>query len=361
MSHSNAILTVDLSAIADNYRLLQSMASTAECGAVVKANAYGLGVDKVAPALAAAGCRSFFVATLDEGIALRKILPTHDIYVFGGIAPKQDREFVQYLLIPVLNELDQIMQWNNAAIRRKRKLAAVIHIDTGMCRLGLSKPSALYLAEHRHMISDLDIRYIMSHLSCAEEPDHFQNSRQYTNFREIISYESQIKLSLANSAGIFLGDKFHFDLVRPGCALYGINPAPYMANPMKHVVTLTSPILQIRDIDTPQSVGYGATYEAAAGSRIATIGTGYADGYMRSLSNKGIAIVGGETVPIIGRVSMDLMTIDITTIPRENIQLGMHVELISERCPVDRVADMAGTSGYEILTRLGSRFKREYI
>lgn len=361
MNHNISNLTIDLTAIANNYRYLQSVAKGAECTAVVKSNAYGLGLERVAPALAGVGCKSFFVATLDEGIQLRNVLPSQDIYVFHGVIPGQEQVFIEYRLIPVLNELYQITLWNQAAANHEKPLPAVIHIDTGMARLGLTQRSAFYLDNHREMVSNLDIRFVMSHLACADEPDHFKNSRQYINFTEIQKYAPEMKLSLANSSGMFLSDKFHFDLVRPGSALYGINPTPLSPNPMKTVVTLTSRILQIRDIDLMQTVGYGATYKALPGTRIAVITVGYADGYLRSLSNKGYGVINGKQAPIVGRISMDLITLDITEFGTEEVQIGTVVELIGNQCPVDDIASKAGSNAYELLSRLGSRFKREYI
>jgi len=361
MSHTNSILTINLKAIADNYRVLCNAAQGSVCAAVVKANAYGLGMLEVVPVLVAAGCKDFFVATLDEGVLLRGLLPAGNIYVLHGVQARQESYFIEYALIPVLNALYQAELWNEAAIAAEKTLPAVIHIDTGMCRLGLSKRAALNLAEHRETVCRLDIRYIMSHLACADEPDHYKNSRQYSNFLEIKKYAPATQLSLANSSGIFLGKKFHFDMVRPGAALYGINPTPYQASPMQTVVTLTSHILQIRNIDVMQTVGYGATYKAQPGGRIAVIPVGYAVGYLRSLGNKAYCRIAGYKVPVVGRVSMDLITVDASAVPEAVLQVGAEVELIGAHCSADEIAALAGSNAYELFTRLGSWFKREYI
>jgi alanine racemase len=361
MSYTETILTIDLGAIAANYRLLQAKASGAECAAVVKANAYGLGLKQVAETLKAAGCSSFFVATLDEGIELRELLPAVNIYVLHGVQSSQENVFTQYGLIPVLNDSYQIALWNQKGVDLGKKLPAIVHVDTGMCRLGLSKRSALYVSGHPDLTANIDILLIMSHLACADEPDHYKNSRQYINFIEIKKYEPHAKLTLANSSGIFLGPKFHFDMVRPGAALYGINPTPENPNPMNTVVRLMSRILQIRDIDVTQTVGYGATYKALSGSRLAVIPLGYANGYLRSLSNQGYCVIAGKKAPVVGRVSMDLITVDVTHIAAEEVEVGTAVELLGDDCLADDIAGRAGSNAYELFTRLGAWFKRDYI
>lgn len=363
---ADATLTIDLDAIAANYRLLAEKAAPAECAAVVKANAYGLGVGPVALRLLHEGCRRFFVATLDEGIELREIFTAHgpsftpSIHLFHGIREGQEKTLQHYGLSPVLNSISQITLWNNHALECEKALPAIIHIDTGMCRLGLTRLEALTLAENRELISHIQLEYLMSHLAAADEPGHEKNTRQLQNFKEVERHAPDIKLSLANSSGTFLGKDYLFDLVRPGSALYGVNPTPGKHNPMCNVISLTAQILQIRDIDREQTVGYGATFTAAAGARIAIIPVGYADGYLRSQSNRGSVMIAGEMAPIAGRVSMDMIAVDISHI-KQPVTPGMKAELIGMHLPVDRVAEHARTIGYEVLTNLGQRYRRTYL
>ena len=358
-SPSQSILTIDLGAIAANYRLLRKEAGRAACAAVVKADAYGLGAERVAPVLAAAGCRHFFVAQLAEAQVVRRVLPKGTaLYVLNGILPGEEPEFQRAGVIPVLNDLGQFERWVKAARRAGRSLPAVLHVDTGMSRLGLSPADALALAQDKQRLARVDLRYVMSHLACAEEEQHELNARQLHAFEEIRAAYATVPASLANSSGIFLGPRYHFDLVRPGAALYGINPQPGRPNRLRNVVRLQGKILQIHDVDPPRTVGYGATHRVAGRTRIATVAAGYADGWPRSLSNRGCALIGEVRVPVIGRVSMDLLTLDITAAP--SAAPGDAVELLGERLPVDEVAETAGTIGYEILTRLGRRYHRVY-
>lgn len=358
-SPSQSILTIDLGAIAANYRLLRKEAGRAACAAVVKADAYGLGAGRVAPVLAAAGCRHFFVAQFAEAQVVRRVLPKGTaLYVLNGILPGEEAEFQRSGVIPVLNDLGQFERWVKAARRAGRSLPAVLHVDTGMSRLGLSPADALALAQDKQRLARVDLRYVMSHLACAEEEHHELNPRQLQAFEEIRAAYATVPASLANSSGIFLGPRYHFDLVRPGAALYGINPQPGRPNRLRNVVRLQGKILQIHDVDPPRTVGYGATHRVAGRTRIATVAAGYADGWPRSLSNRGCALIGEVRVPVIGRVSMDLLTLDITAAP--SAAPGDAVELLGERLPVDEVAETAGTIGYEILTRLGRRYHRVY-
>ncbi len=353
-SCADAVLTIDLSAVAANYRALAKAAKGAECGAVVKADAYGLGVKPVAKALATAGAKTFFVAHLEEGIALRAILPKVRIFVFHGVCKGQEKIFYEYHLIPILNDVYQIEIWKDFARKKKENLKSAIHVDTGMNRLGLSSGEA-----QRLDVEGLALELVMSHLACANAPDSPKNEAQYRHFNQARKRFSGVAASLANSAGIVLKKCYHFDLVRPGIALYGSNKG--RGPTMRHVATLTAPIIQLRRIDTPQTVGYGATREVAAGALLATIPVGYADGYMRSLSNVASGYILGYKAPVVGRVSMDLIVLDVTRVPQSKIGIGTEVELLGERCTVDELAKQAGTIPYEILTRLGDRFKRVYV
>ena len=358
--HHGAILTIDLDAIADNYRLLKAKSGGAVCAAVVKADAYGLGAAKVAPALAAAGCGVFFVASIGEGIELRGLLTEAAIHVFNGVPPGCGALFDEYQLTPVLNSLGDIETWGAYCGESGCTLPVGIHVDTGMLRLGLPPRELDILAEESDRLAGIQVATIISHLACADDPGDEMNQRQLDSFRQALERFPGSAASLANSSGVFLGPPYHFHMVRPGAALYGISPVPDDANPMAQAVRLQGKILQIRDVDTPQTVGYGATYEVGRGGRIATVAVGYADGYPRSLSNNGCGYINNYQAPVIGRVSMDLITLDVSSIPSESAFPGAMVDLIGPSNTVDDVARMAGTIGYEILTGLGGRYHRVY-
>ncbi|MCG8511827.1 MAG: alanine racemase, partial [Rhodospirillales bacterium] len=312
--HSGAILTIDLAAIGDNWRKLKARLHGAECAGVLKADAYGLGAEQVGRTLALAGCRTFFVAHLDEGIRLRRVLPTAEIHVLNGTLPGTEPDFAEHGLIPVLNSLEAIDGWRKLCAARNDPLPADIHVDTGMARLGLTPEDADRLARNSDLLRGIGVKYLMSHLACAEEHEHPLNGQQLTLFRDMRARLPAGKASFANSSGIFLGPDYHFDLARPGVALYGVNPTPDQANPMAQVVSLQGKILQVRDVDTPQTVGYGATHRFTGPSRIATVAVGYAAGFLRSLSGSGTGYVGDIAAPFVGRVSMDLITLDITDV-----------------------------------------------
>ncbi|TVR84833.1 MAG: alanine racemase [Rhodospirillales bacterium] len=360
-----SLLTIDLGAVARNWQQLRDHATPAACGAAVKADAYGTGADRVVPALAAAGCRAFFVATLAEGIAVSETLgarwPEADVFVLNGPPSARLDLLISARLIPVLNSLGDIDLWAAAARRRAVALPAVLHVDTGMSRLGLPPAEVECLAAEPARLHGLDLRFIMTHLACADTPDHPLNDRQRQRFADALSRLPHVPTSFANSAGVFLGPAFHGDLVRPGAALYGVNPTPKKPNPMSQVVRLQGRILQVREIDRNESVGYGASHSAVRRTTIATVAAGYADGFLRSLSNRGRGLIGGVSVPLIGRVSMDLVTFDVTEAPADLVHPGELIELIGPDNPVDAVAAAAGTIGYEILTSLGHRYARTYV
>ena len=357
---TGTVLTIDLDAIARNYRHLQSRSPNTACAAVVKADAYGLGATTVAPALAAAGCETFFVAHLGEALALRPLLPGATICVFNGFAPGAQGEFIENDLVPVLNSLEALEHWTGVT-RTKGPLPALLHYDTGMSRLGLSDEELGRIVDDPGLLAGVDILWFMSHLAVADEPDRDLNKLQLERFGAARARLPAMKASLANSSGIFLGPDYHFELVRPGAALYGVNPTPGQANPVDPVVSLQAPILQLREIDSPRSVGYGASHSVTKPTKIATIAVGYADGYLRSLSNRGRCYVGRYELPVVGRVSMDLVTLDASTLPNDLAKAGTMVDVISARHPVDAVAEDAGTIAYEILTGLGARYTRRYI
>ncbi|MDV7340643.1 alanine racemase [Terasakiella sp. A23] len=341
---AGAILTIDLDVIKSNYKRLCEELGDVPCAAVVKADGYGLGVEPVAKALWEAGARTFFIAQIDEGITLRKVLPKADIHVLVGFLPGSDDAFKDHDLIPVLNSLDQIKRWNNRSL-------CDLHVDTGMTRLGISPDQV------DQVPADLNVDVLMTHLACADDKDHPLTHEQIRTFRQAREKLPYKRASLANSSGLFIGPEAHFDLGRPGCALYGVNPTPHQDNPMANPVRLQGKIVQVHEIDTQTSVGYGATHTLKAGQKLATLALGYADGYLRSLSSNGMVYIGDQQVPVVGRVSMDLISIDITGLDCEEGQL---VDVIGPHNPPDDLAKRAGTIGYEILTNLGARYKRIY-
>jgi len=361
-----ARLTVRLAAIVANYRTYRRMTGPTAVAAVVKADAYGMGAARVAPALAEAGCDSFFVARLQEGIALRKLLPKARIFVLDGAMPDAVPALIRYALTPVLNSLGQIAAWSAAASVGAGGLDAVLHVDTGMNRLGLPRDElAILSAEQSKRLSGLNLVLVMSHLTCGDEPANKMNGVQLSRFRQALAMLPPAPASLAASHGAMLGVDYHFDLVRPGVALYGANPQTQEGgagaakpNLMQTAAVLTARVLQVRRIDSGESVGYAATFHAKRPSMIATIALGYADGIPRTLSNKGVAAIGGVRVPVAGRVSMDLMTLDVSDLP-EPPAVGDEVEMMGETISLGEVAQTAGTNEYEILTRL-RRVPRSY-
>jgi alanine racemase len=354
-SRAGAILGINLGAIVANWRLLAARAAPAACAAVVKANAYGLGAGPVAKALLAAGCRIFFVATLDEGMALRAALgPESEIAVFNGPLPGSEREYPAHGLTPVLNDLGQVAAW------RRMNAPAMLHIDTGMSRLGLPPRELAVLTGDPTLWQPIPLTGVVSHLACADTPDHGLNTTQLARFTMAKAHFPGLRASLSASSGIFLGHDYHHDLVRPGAALYGVNPCPESVNPMRQVVTLKGKILQVREIDSGESVGYGAAYIMPGAGRLAIVAAGYADGWLRAMSHRGSGIIAGQRAPLVGRVSMDLITFDVSAIDPALVRPGDSVELLGASYGVDEAAADAGTIGYEILTSLGSRYHRIY-
>jgi alanine racemase len=349
---AHAVLEVDLDAIVANWRLLRERHPSGPVAGVVKADAYGLGAVQVASALHAAGCRHFFVAYLNEALAIRAVVPNAMLAVLSGLIPGTEDTYLAHDLTPVLGSLDEIDRWQ----RRGRE--AILHVDTGMSRLGLGARELSELAQDHSRLGGLSIRYVMSHLVSSEVPDDPSNQGQRDRFAVARTMLPQASCSLANSSGIFLGPDFGSDLARPGAALYGINPTPGHPNPMRGVVRLSVRVLSVRDIPAGASVGYNATWTAARQTRIATAALGYADGFHRSLSGRGSASFDGAPIPLVGRVSMDLTTFDVTDHPP--VQPGSWLQVLGSHLSPDDVAEAAGTNGYEVLTSLGRRFHRVY-
>jgi len=354
------ILAIDLNALISNYRMLAQCAAPALCAAAVKADAYGLGLAPVARALDAAGCRIFLVADVAEGARLRAILADAEIHVLTGPTRGDEADFEAYGLMPVLNDLSQIDLWAAYARHRQTRLAAVLHLDTGMNRLGLTPTDAGRLSGELTRLDGIGLAWVMSHLACADTVGHEMNARQLALFNDLRGALPAASATIANSGGIFLGPAYHLDMVRPGISLYGGQPHSGNPNPMAQVVHLQGRILQVRRVDSPMTVGYGATHGITGPSRLATVGVGYADGYLRALSNRGFGAIGGVKIPVVGRVSMDLITLDVSRIPPERCRPGTLVDLIGGAISLDELAAAAGSISYELLTGLGQRLHRVY-
>jgi alanine racemase len=348
---AQAVLEVDLGAIVANWRTLVARHASGRVAAVVKADAYGLGARPVAAALYAADCRDFFVAYLDEALAIRDVVPGAMLAVLSGPIPGAEPEYAAHDVTPVLGSLDDIARWD-------RRAPAILHVDTGMSRLGLDARELSVLAAEPSRLAGLTLRYVMSHLVSSEVPGDPINKQQRDRFVAARAVLPPAPASLANSSGLFL-DGFGFDLARPGAALYGINPTPGLPNPMRPVVRLSARVLAVRDIPAGATAGYNAIWTAARPSRIATAGLGYADGFHRSLSNRASAFFDGTPVPLVGRVSMDLTTFDVTDHPA--VQPGCWFDILGPDQSPDDLAAAAGTNGYEVLTSLGRRFHRTYL
>src|SRR5438552_17100124 len=360
---ATGVLTVDLDAIVANWRKLEKAAVPAECAGVVKADAYGCGAEQVARALSGAGCKTFFVATLDEARVVRAAAPAAAIYVLDGFFQNTGEAYAKIDCKPVIGDLNELAEWDVFCRRSGWAGGAAIHIDTGMNRLGLSITEAQGIIP-RINAGDHGITLVMSHLACAEALNHPLNAKQLATFREIASLFTGVPASLSNSSGIFLSPQFQFDLVRPGAALYGINPTPEADNPMQPVVDLKARIVRIRNVERGDSVGYGGTGTARRPTRLAIVSAGYADGYFRAGgSNDGTrgaeVMVAGKRCPVAGRISMDLMAVDITDLPHNAARRGHMVTLIGEGITVDELAHHFGATGSEGLTTPAPRSPRD--
>lgn len=362
-STAHAVLEIDLDAVASNINLLQSRAPNAQMSGVVKANAYGIGLAEITGVHKALGTKTFFVATPDEGIALRAILgPGFEIIVLGGLFAGAEGVYHDHALTPVINTLADVE-------RLRPGQESVLHIDTGMSRLGLDGADTKKILEDPAILRAANITMVMSHFACADEVGHPLTEQQFKAFSAFATLFPGARKSLSNSSGIFASKAYHFDMVRPGMAVYGLNPIPEQSspqsnpqsNPMRPVVQLRARILQIREVAAGASVGYGASYRCATPHRIATVALGYADGFLRSLgNNNGRLFWRGQACPILGRVSMDLVTLDVTDVVGDPPRAGAWVDVLGPGQDADALAHSAGTIGYEILTGLGSRYARLY-
>lgn len=357
-----ALLTIDLGAIVANYRLIAGRCAHARTAAVVKADAYGLGARHVVPALVDAGCRDFFVALLVEAEALADLMPGDArLYILNGLIAGSEPLCAAIGAIPVLNSLEQIARWQGEALRAGRRLPGAVQVDSGMRRLGLSAQEVNTLAQEPERLDGIDLRLLMSHLACADETGSDASAQQLDVFRQLTASLPAVPRALANSAGIFRGEDYQYDLVRPGIALYGGAPLDEGANPMRAVVRLETSIVQLRDVPSGLGIGYGLTGAVDHPRRIAVIPVGYADGWPRALSNRGAAYIGGHRAPVTGRVSMDSLLLDVTDVPDELAHAGAAVELLGPHQTIDDVARDAGTISYEILTQLGARYARQWL
>ncbi|MBV9331627.1 MAG: alanine racemase [Alphaproteobacteria bacterium] len=356
-----ATLSIRLGAVLENFRTIRRLAGPSAVAAVVKADAYGLGMERVATALAArAGCDAFFVARHGEGVALRTHVPSSRIYVLDGAPADLVPALIANRLTPVLNSLADVASWSAAARSMNTELDAVLHIDTGMNRLGISgEELSVLAAESAKRLSGLNVVLVMSHLACADDPNARLNRVQLDRFRTALAVLPSAPASLASSAGVLLGKDFAFDLVRPGLALYGGNPQPPRPNPFATAVKLCARVIQVRRVDKGDSVGYGADYRAQRPTTIATVALGYADGLMRANGNRGSVALSGKRARIVGRVSMDLCSVDVTDV--DGVAPGSEVEIVGDTVTLEDVAASAQTVAYEILTSLSRRAERIYI
>jgi alanine racemase len=360
MSHPVPTLTVDLSAIVANWLLLKSLHEEKETAAVVKANAYGLGAVPVAHALYGAGCRLFFVATLDEAIALRDALPLARILVFEGLLKGSAADYRAHRLCPVLNTPEQMLRWQHETEAHAQTLPAAIHVDTAMQRLGLTL-SDLQHEDTLLLARTVKADMLMTHYACASDPHHPTNHRQLEKISQAHALLPHLTTCYANSSGHFLPLQYHGAITRPGCALYGITPLEaHHPNPMQPVATLTAPILQVRTIDEDATLGYCATVHVTAGLRTVTVGMGYADGIFRAGSHALYGFIGEHRLPLLGRVTMDMVCFDASGVPESVLESATSLTLMDGRQTVDDLARIYGTIGYEVLTSMGARVRREY-
>jgi alanine racemase len=356
----SSVLEIDLAALVTNWRILRDRhGSGRDTAAVLKADGYGLGATRVAKSLHAAGCRHFFTAHLMEAVEIRPVVRDSMVSVLHGLGPGEAPAFIEHGLVPALGTLGEVAAWNGAALAAGRRLPALLHVDTGMNRTGLSAPDLDRLTPEPKSMDGLDLLYVMTHLVAADSPASPLNGLQARAFDAIAARFPGVRRSFANSSGIFLGEAFASDLARPGAALYGVNPTPDRPNPMRPVAKLSARIMQLRAVGAGEGVGYDHQWRAARPSRIATLPIGYADGYHRVLGNQASVAFAGRLCPVVGRVSMDLITVDVTDCPEAAI--GDWCEVIGPAVPAEKLATLAGTNAYEVLTSLGRRFHRVYL
>jgi alanine racemase len=358
-----ARLTVRLGAIAANYRKFCELSGSATVAGVVKADGYGCGAAMTAKTLLKEGCDTFFVARLSEGVALRPVVGSGPrIFVLDGAQTDGIPALIAHRLTPVLNSLAEIALWSAAAGESRTTFDAAIHIDTGMNRLGVPPHELSILADGSNArLAHLNLVLLMSHLACADDADNDMNREQFARFKSALAHLPSAPASFASSGGVLLGKDYVFDMVRPGIGLYGGNPqVAGKPNPFQTAAVLTGKILQLRRVDSNGSVGYGATFRIGRDTALATVALGYADGLMRSMSNNGCGAIAGVRAPVAGRVSMDLVTLDVTDVPPDALKVGADVEFFGDTISLEEAAVTANTANYELLTSLGARVPRHY-
>lgn len=359
-------LTIDVDAISRNWRVLRDrLGGKSECAAAIKADAYGTGQKEVGRALFAAGCRTFFVAVPTEAIALRQVLPEAAIYALNGLLPGTSGPYLEYNIRPVLGSLAELKDWIALCKSSGRSLDAAVHVDTGIHRLGLSPEEFSQTLGDAGMMGPFVPSLLMSHLACGSTPSHAMNRRQLDLFREVTAPHAHLPRSLANSAGVLMGADYHFDLVRPGISLYGGQAIDDAPNPMTPVAKVEARIMIVRDVPEGDTIGYGAMHTAKRPLRNAVVAAGYADGMLRRAGSTderpgGFAVISGHKAPILGRISMDMITLDVTDIPEHLLERGAYVEMLGPHVAAADLAAYAETIDYEYLTSLGRRFERVY-
>ncbi|WP_196258914.1 alanine racemase [Pelagibacterium limicola] len=356
-------ITVDLGAITRNWKALDKVSGGALTAAVVKADAYGLGLEAVSRTLYKAGARFFFVATPDEGVALRAALPRAHIFVLDGLVPRTAADYSAHNLMPVLASMGQLTEWLDFCLNRSQAAPAALHFDTGFNRVGFRLKEA-ELVKREIEQTRFEPQMIMSHFACADQPSHEMTRKQNGLFQGILNLFPDTPASLANSAGLMASKDYHYHMVRPGIAVFGGRAVNGRANPMAPVIRMEVPILQIKEARIGETVGYGALHRLVRNTRLAIIAIGYADGFTRALSGiggqmGGKVAINGALAPVLGRVSMDMTAVDITDVPGF-IQPGDLVEILGSTIGIDDVADASRTISYEVLTSLNGRFPRRY-
>ena len=359
-SHITGFLEIDTKAIANNYRTLQSITPHSACAAVLKADAYGFGIKAIAPILKDEGCKSFFVAHLEEGFFLRSLLKEPSIYIFSGLLSGTETLLTEHSLIPILNDFEMVKSWAKEAQKRQRRLPCALHFDTGMHRNGFDQKDLAKLFESLDLLDSLEVQFVMSHLISSHDPHSPFNEQQKKLFDNLRHLFPKVKASLADTGGIYLGPRFHYDLARPGKGLFGLFTPPGETPPLQSCVKLLSRILQICTVPKGETVGYGATYTLTRESKLATIGVGFADGYDRRLSNKAYVEIQGLKAPVVGRISMDYTVVDVTDIPESLYHKGAWVELINETLTLDTLSQSIDTISRELSTGFGQRLARAY-
>lgn len=362
-SYTVCTAIIDTTSIQKNYMYMQNMVSDrVTCSAVVKADAYGFGAQRVSTTLQDVGCSEFFVATVDEGIEIREVLDSKSkIFVLGGVLHNTEQYFSNFNLIPVLVNIDQVERWKHYAYKLAHKLPCIIHVDTGMARNGLTIEQAISTSTEDYIYECFDIEYIMSHFACADDVSCSKNMVQFSRFNDAAQAFHGVKKSISSTNGAFLRHEYACDMVRLGKALYGFAIRDDLIGALAPVMQIYARIVQVNEIHAGQSVGYGATFVADRDMRLITIGMGYADGLMRKLSSFGYAYINEHKISMVGRISMDYAVFDVTDIPSEEIELGGWVSLANNVVTLERMAIDSGTIPHEITCKLGRRVKRVYV